>query len=415
MTADAITTDVAIVGAGPGGASCAYWLALRGHSVTLFEKKSFPRDKTCGDGLTPRSVLALEEMGLGDFLQTKHRYRGLRAVAFGKELEIPWPSHERYPNYGYVVTRAELDQAVAQRAEAVGASLMEHHEVIEARHEGDTITSLVVKNLDTNTELEVRARYYVLSEGANSRVARSLGLARDRSEPMGLAIRGYYSSPRASEPWIESHLDLRGDDGSVMPGYGWIFPLGDGRVNVGFGLLTNAARWKSINTTTAMEQFVRHADPSWELRPETALSAPTGGKLQMGHVVTPKRGTNYLAIGDTIASINPFNGEGISYAYETGHLAADALTAAIEMEDPRLLGNYEDALRASYEVYYRVARRFVKLISDPRVLSTSMWTAVHIPPLMSVVVRIMANLMRSERKGAPELLYDAVTATVLRR
>src|SRR5277367_3645850 len=123
VTPGAYDCDVLVIGAGPSGSSCAHWLAKAGHDVVLVEKKAFPREKTCGDGLTPRSVRQLQDMGLTDALAGHHRFDGLRAIAFGKELELPWPKHPDYPDHGYVVTRADLDILVAERAEKAGATL----------------------------------------------------------------------------------------------------------------------------------------------------------------------------------------------------------------------------------------------------------------------------------------------------
>ena len=174
----------------------------------------------------------------------------------------------------------------------------------------------------------MRARYVVVADGANSRFGRALGTARDRDQPMGMALRGYYTSPGHDQPFIESHLDIRDGDGEVVPGYGWIFPLGDGRVNVGVGLLSTDRRWKGVNTSTLMDHFVAGAPEEWELSPATCLGPPTGGKLPMGLAVGPRVGATTLVVGDAGGSINPFNGEGIAYGYETGRLAAASLGEA---------------------------------------------------------------------------------------
>ncbi len=107
--------DLLVVGGGPAGASAAFWAARRGLDVCVVEKKVFPRDKTCGDGLTPRAVKQLDDMGLTEELKQYHRYTGLRAIAHGHTLELEWPDHPIYPSHGYVVRRCDLDQMVGAR------------------------------------------------------------------------------------------------------------------------------------------------------------------------------------------------------------------------------------------------------------------------------------------------------------
>ena len=122
--------DVVIVGGGPAGSSCAYWLADAGWDVVVVEKKHFPRVKTCGDGLTPRAVRQLADMGLEDALAGSHKYSGLRAYGFGQSLEMQWPEHPNFPSYGYTITRHDLDGLVADRAVKAGATLLTGTEVV---------------------------------------------------------------------------------------------------------------------------------------------------------------------------------------------------------------------------------------------------------------------------------------------
>ncbi len=267
--------DVLVIGAGPSGSSCAYWLAKAGHDVVLVERKAFPREKTCGDGLTPRSVRQLQDMGLAQELASCHRYEGLRSHGFGRSLELPWPAVPGLPRYGYVVTRKDLDAMVADHAAKAGATLWGHTEAAEPIMEGPALRGahLVAKGEDGHSG-RVTARYVVVADGANSRFGWSIGNQRNRSYPQGMALRGYWTSPRHDEPWIDSWLDLRDQAGNAMPGYGWIFPLGDGRVNVGVGLLTTSAKWKGANTTQMLEAFCSFVPKSWGISPETCLRQP---------------------------------------------------------------------------------------------------------------------------------------------
>ena len=238
--------DVVVVGAGPAGSSCGFWLAEAGWDVCIVEKKVFPREKTCGDGLTPRAVRQLADMGLEDALAGSHRFTGLRSFGFGRSIEMQWPEHPNFPSYGYTITRHDLDGMVAGRAAEAGATVLQGTEVTApvvvepapANGSLPILSGVLVKEKGSTEARPVKARYVVVADGSNSRIGRMLGTVRNRELPMGMALRGYYRSERHDDPFIESHLDIRDAEGNVVPGYGWIFPMGDGRVNVGVGLLS---------------------------------------------------------------------------------------------------------------------------------------------------------------------------------
>jgi geranylgeranyl reductase family protein len=409
--------DVLVVGGGPSGSSCAYWLAEAGWDVALVEKKVFPRDKTCGDGLTPRSVRQLADMGIEGALAGAHRFTGLRAHAYGRTLDLPWPEHPSFPNYGYVITRHDLDALVNERAAKAGATVWQGTEAVEPILDGPATTGgrelpscigAVVKDKATGATRSVRARYVVVADGANSRFGRALGTARDRARPMGMALRGYYTSPGHDQPFIESHLDIRDGDGKVVPGYGWIFPMGDGRVNVGVGLLSTDQRWKGVNTSTLMDHFVAWAPAEWELSASTCLGPPTGGKLPMGLAVGPRAGATTLVVGDAAGSINPFNGEGIAYGYESGRLAAASLGEALCGDGMAALARYETRLEDAYGLYFRVARAFIRVISRPELMQLCVGTGIYSESLMGWILRIMANLLRPDEIGPAEAAYRAL-------
>jgi menaquinone-9 beta-reductase len=415
--------DVLVVGAGPSGASAAYWLATLGHRVLVIDKKRFPREKTCGDGLTPRAVRQLHDMGLADPLAEFQRFDGLRSIAHGITLELKWPDHPDFPPYGYVVRRSELDDMVAQRAVKAGATLWSATEAIQPviedapLSEGGSpkepvVTGAVVRNKDTGATQTVRARYVIVADGANSRFGRALGTARNRTYPLGMAIRGYFTSPLHDDPWIESHLDIRDREGNHLPGYGWIFPVGDGTVNVGVGLLSTFTGWKNVNTSHLMDAFCATAPERWGISPDTATGPPTGGKLPTGGSVTPRVGPSHLVIGDAAGSVNPFNGEGISLAYETGRLAADAVDLALVTGDRAALETYSQRLDEVYGLYFKVARAFVRAIGNPAVMRELTRVGMRSRTLMEWVLRIMANLMRPDELGPAEAAYRAVAAIV---
>jgi len=418
-----------VVGGGPSGSAAAYWLANRGVDVLCIEKKHFPREKTCGDGLTPRSVRQLQDMGLESALAGHHRYTGLRSVAFGREFEMAWPEHPDYPSYGYTVTRFDLDGLVCAQAEKSGATVWQGAEAIaplDARPAGPgggpagaagarrRSGGAIVVDKDRGTRTEIHAKYVIVADGALSRFGRALGSRRDKSYPQGMAIRGYFRSPRHDDSFIESHLDIRDREGNVVPGYGWVFPLGDGRVNVGIGLLSTSERWKGLNTTKLMEQFVDFAPKSWCISPSTACGVPTGGRLPMGLAIGPRVGGDFVMTGDAIGAINPFNGEGIAYGYETGRIAAGVVADALEQPNRHDLDSYEDRLQEEYGRYYAVARGFVKVIGNPTLMRGMVGAGMYSKPLMSTVLRVMANLCRPDELGPAEALYKAAAGVSAR-
>lgn len=405
-----MSPEVVVVGGGPAGSSAAHWLAKDGHSVLLVEKKEYPREKTCGDGLTPRAIAQLIDMGFDFDLPEFHRITGLRSYA-GDDLmlELPWPDHSRFPNWGGVIRRSDLDEQVAAIAEKQGVVVRQK---TEARPNlvGGRVSGV---ELVSGDEREVvHPKVVVIADGSLNRFGRELGTSRRKDYPMGLAARGYYSSSRSTDPFLESQLDIRDASGASMPGYGWIFPLGDGTVNVGVGLLSTFKRWKHVNTSVMMDDYVASAPEYWGLDATTKLTDPKGGKLTMSFSKGPLVGPNWLTIGDAAGAINPWNGEGISYAYETGRIASEIVGQALGADDLSLLTRYPQRLEDEYGLYYKMARIFVKLIGNPPVMRSLAHVGLRNRPLMEWTLKVMSNLLDEDEKGLGEQTYRMLAAIV---
>jgi geranylgeranyl reductase family protein len=384
-------------------------LARHGHDVCVVERKHFPREKTCGDGLTPRAVKQLFDMGLADELAGHHRYQGLRATGMGRALELEWPSHPVYPSFGYVVRRRDLDWMVARNAQAAGATIIEGAEALAPVVQRGFVRGAVVQR-DGGSPEEIEARYLVVADGANSRFGRALGTFRTRDWPYGTAIRTYWESPRHDETWIESALDVKDRAGNPLPGYGWIFPVGDGTINIGVGLLSTFRDFKSVNTTHLLDAYAHQVAERWGIEPERPTCRPTSGRIPMGGSVGPKAGPTYLVVGDAAGSVNPFNGEGIDYAYETARMAADLLHEAIVEHDPAVLTRYTKLLDDEYGQYFKVARLFARVIGQPTLMRELTRVGMHSRTLMEWVLRIMANLLRPDEIGPAEAAYKMAAA-----
>jgi geranylgeranyl reductase family protein len=385
----ATEVDVAIVGGGPSGSAAAHFLASRGHSVLVCEKKTFPREKTCGDGLTPRAVKVLAEMGLEEQLTTWERVKGLRVHAAGKVLELPFPQLPSWSPFGLVKPRKDLDALVLAQAETAGAKVLQGTEVKHALFDRGVVSGFVAQR-DGQKET-VRSKWVLSAEGAATKFTRQLGRDRDSGYPMGLAIRQYFQSPMQHSGWFEAYLDVRSGS-ETLPGYGWVFPVGDGTVNAGVGVLSTFGGWRDVNLNRLQNSFIEGLPPEWEVTSQTVCSKPRGGRLFMGGSVWPPHGPGFMLVGDAAGMINPCNGEGIAYGYETGRIAARHIDEALRSGSSPSLDGYTEELKETYGPYYRLGRRFVKRIGNPAFMEKLVSLGMSSRAIMSFALTILGNL-----------------------
>jgi geranylgeranyl reductase family protein len=399
--------DVLVVGAGPGGSTAAYHLARHGLDVLMAEKATFPREKVCGDGLTPRGVVQLRRLGIDTEDPRFERHRGLRVHSRKLTLDLPWPELDDFPSFGLTMTRASLDELLARHAEKAGARLLEQTEVLGPTIDDEGwVTGALVRGAD-GAETTVRARYVVAADGASSRFAARAGVSRDVSKPLGIAARRYYRIDHHPGPWLEVWMDLQ-DGAAIMPGYGWLFAMADGSVNIGAGLLNTFTNFKDRSAQGVFEAFHRSLPPAWNVNEDTAEGRVLSGPLPMGGSRTPPAMPGMLVIGDAAGLVNPFNGEGIAYAMETGEIAAELIAEALVKDRAGIAHLYPAVIRERYGRYYRIGSLFVRAIGKPWVMRALTEYGLPRRWLMRFAVRVMGNLTDGREGDVQDRLIYAL-------
>ncbi len=405
-TPDSREADVIVVGAGPAGASTAYHLAQAGADVLLLEKASFPRDKICGDGLTPRAVKMLISMGFDLDEPGWQKNKGLRIVGAGHRLELPWPELTSFPPYGMVRTRMDLDALLARHAEKAGARLMERTAVtgpvldFAGRVVGVTARVIGEDGRRAREEVTFRAPIVVACDGVSSRLATALGAERREDRPMAVAVRAYYRTPRDQDEWMESHLELwdgKPNASNLLPGYGWIFATGEGTANVGLGILNTSAAFQNVDYKELLTTWLANTPADWGFTDENLVQGSIrSAALPMGFNRKPHYQRGMLLVGDSGGMVNPFNGEGIDYALESGRTAAETILQALARpEGPqreRVLESYPAALDAAYGGYFTLGRVFAKMIGNPTFMKQATKYGLPREGLMRFMLKLMANL-----------------------
>jgi len=416
--------DVIVVGAGPAGSTTAHYLARCGLEVLLLEKTAFPREKVCGDGLTPRGVKELIAMGVPTREEDGWiRNQGLRILGGGVRLQMPWPALSSFPDHGLVRTRLDFDATLAKHAAASGARLVEDITVTGALLDGRDGRVVGVRarpSADRDAAPAVyRAPLVVAADGNSARLATSLGLAKRDDRPMGVAVRTYFRSPRHDDDWLESWLELwDGEPGRsrLLPGYGWIFGVGDGTSNVGLGALNSSGVFGTLDYRDLLRRWTAMMPPEWGFTPENMTSPIRGAALPMGFNRTPHYTRGLVLVGDAGGMVNPFNGEGIAYAMESGRIAADVIAQALTRPDgpsrERAMQRYPELMRRRLGGYYTLGRVFVEAIGHPQVMRVLTRYGLPRPTAMRFALKLLANLTDPRGGDATDRLINGLSRIV---
>ncbi|WP_418002813.1 geranylgeranyl reductase family protein [Mycobacterium sp. PDNC021] len=401
-----LTADVLVIGAGPAGAAAASWAARGGRDVLLVDMARFPRDKTCGDGLTPRAVAELNLLGLSEWVLEHPVTRGLHVHGWGRDHQLPW-NGQSFPTYGGVISRTELDNRLVQVAEASGARTLFGYRAAAACFDGDRVAGVELRPSPgdgDDASLNVSVRTVLVADGVRSKFGALLGRQWHRESVYGTAMRAFMRVDQQSE-WLVAHLAPPMPDGSSLPGYGWIFPLGhsqgNGQLEAGPGPLVNvgviaySAKNHELHSglLPLLDRYVADVRDEFGLRgsPMQVKSA----LLPLGGAVSHIAGRNWMLLGDAAGCVNPFTGEGIDYALESGRFAIEHLDEADHSVTwPHRL-NYE------YGPMFAATRRIARGFFKPWALNGFGQHIMKSRRAMTTGSRLMSNLVAPADKDLP--------------
>ena len=394
--------DVLLIGGGPAGVAAAIPLARAAHRVLVIERDPSPRPHGYHALLTPRALTAVRRLGIDGAVEL-HRIDRIRLTADDRTSSTGWPDHPDFPDHAATVRRDRFDHAALQAAADAGVTVLDGHEAT-----GPIIDRGFVRGANViapdGTAFEARAAFTVVADGANSRFGRALGTFREPSWPFAIAQSATFRSALHAATEIELVLDLHDKAGHAITGYGWLFPGGDGTVNVGVLVMSTSPSFQVINPVHLHEQFVDDHRAGWHLD-GAAVAASASGRIPLGTSVGPAAGPTYLLVGDAVGAANPLSGSGVDAALETGLLAADVLDQALGEGTASALQQYPKLLAEHYGSYYKAGRLATRVLGQPTLSHRIARAATGRRRFSDAFVRIAGNELRPGRGGAAELAY----------
>lgn len=394
--------DVVIVGAGPAGSSAAYFLAAAGLDVWLLESRTLPRTKPCGDGIGPRAMLMLKEMGLAGWLETGGYYRieRMRLISrSGRSIVSDTSGHDFPVPYGYVVRREVFDEKLVRHAQAAGANLLEAWRAESCiLEEGRAVG---VRGTHRGEPAEIRARLVVAADGSTGMFSRHFG--NDIGSVQAVAFRSYADFSEELDNCANIYFSDR-----LPKGYAWVFPLSKTQANIGIGTL--GADSAKVNLRAAFSQFITETTVPVRLDGARLESTGQGSIMRMSFGKRPLSFPGVAFTGDAAGLVSPINGEGISHAIESSRILADSLeggfvdTEAID----RALERYSREMLRNYRSYFRWGRFLGMLLSNPARLDRLIMKAQRDPRLAHTLTGVLSNTIHPRELARPGTLARLV-------
>ncbi len=325
--------DAIVVGAGPSGASASIFLARAGYSVLLLDKAVFPREKICGDAFSGKSVSVMRDLGLLQEV-VKHPHgivRGVTMVAPNSmKVTVDFPPAEGLEFAGYTIARKDTDQILFTEAtNQKNIEIIQDFQVTELVRDESGIVCGVLGIPNGSTEKQVfNAKVIIGADGAVSIISRKLSLPYSPPSHMYSAVRGYWKG--VSD--LSDNIELYFIDG-VLPGYLWIFPMGDGLSNVGLGILSSdLISNKKHPYTILADAIAKHPALISKFKNATPVGKVSGWSIPNGSFVKPNFGDGWVVVGDAASLVDPFSGEGVGNALASGKYAAEAIIEAFKSD-----------------------------------------------------------------------------------
>lgn len=380
--------DVVIIGGGPAGAGAAYYLAGRGLDALVLEAKTLPRIKPCGDGIGPRAVLALREMGLEDWLKTSggRRVERLRIIAPSGASITSVADPDIFPIvYGYVIERRLFDKKLLEHAEAQGAEVVEDWRADSLLEERGRFVG--VRGTHNGEPAEIRAKLVVVADGSKGKISRLFGANLSRAHAVGL--RTYATNIAGIDECANIYFTRK-----FPKSYAWVFPTGNTSANVGVGILGLGSGSASKSVHAAYRYFVDEQDltPA-SLADSDMMGRPVGSVMRMNFGKRPLWKPGLAFIGDAAGLVSPINGEGISHAIESGRILSERLpdpwpdAAGID----RGLHDYDKAMHERFLSFFRWGRLFDQLFGTPGNLDRAVKQAQKHQELRVILAGVIAN------------------------
>ncbi len=393
--------DVAVIGAGPGGSSAAHYLAQSGLDVLLLDKFDFPRDKTCGDGLTPRALHVLDDMGiLPEVRKVGFQINGLELHArSGIQLETPIPAHPQYPNHLIVAPRLQLDDIIRRRAIQSGAHF-ESSVRVRGVEQGDGFVRIL--SAQGGKQQSYCAKLLIVAVGANLRLLQDLGILK-QAPKLIRAARAYFENVSGLSDHIQAHFE-----DVPLPGYGWVFPTSATSANIGLGYWSTLwpSSHKPASPRSEMDAFLNSPKLSKMLKDAEMLGPIQSYPLRIDFNSAPTFGERILLVGESAGLVSPLTGEGIDFALESGQLAAGFIAQKISVGDfsASVLAGYDRLLRDHFQSIFRFLSYMRRLYINPLLMNRTILVSEKRPEIKRILINVLMSQQHPSEMITPQVV-----------